>query len=669
MKKLFRSLVRNESGQGVLLTVLILLALGAILTVPLLSLMSTGLEAGRLHEEKTDKFYAADAGVEDAMYKIKYNLLPDWMQGVWGEYAYSHDPYEYSIEPEINGKNTKVVIQPIWVLEGLETLKPGQRREPHDDLVTVGDVRAPGEYQVTIIRSEDFPGDLKLVRIGCWLPGGVEYINGSSNLEEDPTEPYYCVPQTFDHNGGTAITWDFAPAISYDELPGSTNQKVVTLNFTPEEEVGLQGSFSWTRTNRNDIYLSWDVDTKLYKITSTATDPVTNTLTTVTAYTSKNEFRKLGSAISGDYEATGNTWMRNADGDSLDRRERLYEETSATISNIPDGATVEKIFLYWSGWQSSPWNVWGMTEEQRQALPSDYIVNEVQLKVEVPGAPADVFNEMVTASLSQVLPNGNPGSPHGWSYSCLIDVTDLLKDFFADNDVDFVGNATYTVGHAHLSGSGTPLYYWKDNHYKEPVVARTHYPLGSPYDSYGDQDEWSYAGWSVVVIYTSPQTEGHQLYIYDTFRYCDNAQTLNFTIKNFLAPQDVIDDPEAARITCFVGEGDSIYGAGNYEDYCWSHYHVHDWDCLKLNGYYLSDLINPWNNVWNSQSNVMPGLSIDGIDIDTFSAGYPIIKPGDNIAQVELPTGVDSWNLVYIILSFRSETTTGGLLTYEIEAG
>jgi hypothetical protein len=669
MKKLLRSLVRNESGQGVLLTVLIMVGLGALITVPLLDLMGTGLEAGRGHEERTDEFYAADAGVEDAMYKIKYNQLPDWLQSDWGESAYAHEPYEYSIEPQINGKNTTVAIEPIWVLEGLETPSPQQRREPHDDLITVGNVLDPGQYQIKLIRSEDFPGQLKIERIGCWLPGGFDYVPGSSNLEEDETEAYYCVPQTFAHQGGTAITWDFAQAISYDDLPGLINEKVVTFNYTPQQEP--QGTFSWMRTNRNDIYLSWDVACKLYEVTSTATDPVTGTLTTVTAYTSKDEFRKPGSAIAGDYQATGNTLMRDANIPPDYMRERVYEETSATISNVPDNATVEKIFLYWSGWKSSPWNVWGMTEEQQQALPANNKVDVVQFTVEVPGFPAVVFDETVTASLSQVLPNGNPGDPHGWSYSCYVDVTDLLTTFFEDNGVDFVGNATYTVGHAYLSGSGTKLYQWKDNHYNEPVVARTHYPLGSPYDWTGYyQDEWSYAGWSVVVIYTSPQTEGHQLYIYDTFRYCDNAQTLNFTIKNFLAPQDVIDDPQAARITCFVGEGDEIYGAGHYEQYCWSHYGVHDWDCLKLNGYYLSDVgINPWNNVWNSQSNVMPTLSIDGIDIDVFSAGYPIIEPGDNVAQVELPTGIDSWNLVYIILSFRSETTTGGFLSYEVEAG
>jgi hypothetical protein len=242
----------------------------------------------------------------------------------------------------------------------------------------------------------------------------------------------------------------------------------------------------------------------------------------------------------------------------------------------------------------------------------------------------------------------------------------------SSSDVYAVGDSGTML---HYDGSawslmvGRELYQWKESHSGETIIDWTNYPLGSPRDPDGYQDEWSYAGWSAVVIYTSPQTKGHQLYIYDTFRYCDNAQTLNFTIKNFLAPQDVLYDPAAARMTCFVGEGDVIYGAGQYDYECLAEYGVHDWDCLILNDYYLSDATNPWNNVWNSKSNIMAGRFIDGIDIDTFNATYPIIEPGDNTAEVSMPTGLDSWNLVYIVLSFRSETTTGGLLSYEIEVG
>jgi hypothetical protein len=80
---------------------------------------------------------------------------------------------------------------------------------------------------------------------------------------------------------------------------------------------------------------------------------------------------------------------------------------------------------------------------------------------------------------------------------------------------------------------------------------------------------------------------------------------------------------------------------------------------MKFNGYYMSDAVNPRYNVWNSKSSGLGGQLIDGVDIDSFNVSNPIIDPGDTSAQVQLGTGIDCWNLIYILLSFRSEY--GGL--------
>jgi hypothetical protein len=232
------------------------------------------------------------------------------------------------------------------------------------------------------------------------------------------------------------------------------------------------------------------------------------------------------------------------------------------------------------------------------------------------------------------------------------------------------------VGHWDISASQSStyrykLYNWKDNHVNEgtppPTIYYARYPLGSPTDGDqtdseyghdeddGDEDELSYAAWSVIVIYSSPSSTGHHLYLFDEFLYCSTDETLEFTIKGFLAPDDVVNDPNAARLTCFVGEGD---------------YHYSDGDNLLLNGHYLNgDSINPINNVWNSKSNVLSGATThEGIDIDMFTAGGgTIIQPGDTEAEVDIPTGTDCWNLVYIVLSFSSEITTGGVIDYKIE--
>ena len=85
MAKLRKMLTRpgkNESGQGVLAIVLLLLMLGAVILTPLLVFMSTGVKAGQVYESKLQEFYAADSGVEAAMCEISQNdtnpIVPDY---------------------------------------------------------------------------------------------------------------------------------------------------------------------------------------------------------------------------------------------------------------------------------------------------------------------------------------------------------------------------------------------------------------------------------------------------------------------------------------------------------------------------------------------------------------------------------------------------------------
>jgi hypothetical protein len=71
MKTVVKGVIRNEKGY-LLITVLILLVVGGLILAPLLGLMSTGLLAGKVYEKKMDELYAADAGVEDAIWKIMH---------------------------------------------------------------------------------------------------------------------------------------------------------------------------------------------------------------------------------------------------------------------------------------------------------------------------------------------------------------------------------------------------------------------------------------------------------------------------------------------------------------------------------------------------------------------------------------------------------------------
>jgi hypothetical protein len=70
MKTTVKRIIRDEKGT-VMILALILLVVGGLILAPMLGLMTTGLIAGQVYERKTDELYAADAGVENAIWMIQ----------------------------------------------------------------------------------------------------------------------------------------------------------------------------------------------------------------------------------------------------------------------------------------------------------------------------------------------------------------------------------------------------------------------------------------------------------------------------------------------------------------------------------------------------------------------------------------------------------------------
>ena len=93
-----KRLIRDEKGQAMLLAVILLLISG--LTVSsLLSYTGTGVVTGRVYESKVAELYAADAGVEDAVWKIQMGeveLCPG-----------QSDTYNMT---DVNGKTVEVTV-------------------------------------------------------------------------------------------------------------------------------------------------------------------------------------------------------------------------------------------------------------------------------------------------------------------------------------------------------------------------------------------------------------------------------------------------------------------------------------------------------------------------------------------------------------------------------
>jgi len=105
MKTIVKRLVRDEKGASLVL-VLILLLIGGLIIGPLLSYMGTGLITAKVYETRTAELYAADAGVEDAIWKIQHGETPVCA-------AYRSWTYPSPLDPPIilNGKSVQVTIE------------------------------------------------------------------------------------------------------------------------------------------------------------------------------------------------------------------------------------------------------------------------------------------------------------------------------------------------------------------------------------------------------------------------------------------------------------------------------------------------------------------------------------------------------------------------------
>jgi len=254
----------------------------------------------------------------------------------------------------------------------------------------------------------------------------------------------------------------------------------------------------------------------------------------------------------------------------------------------------------------------------------------------------------IYAKNPKVLENG----PNDFSYSCKADVTALVQEFTEH------GNATYTVGD--VDGD-----------------------IGS---------QWSYAGWSLIIIYSSPETQRYQLFSFDNFLYiAPHSGGLSFPISGFLVPDPIPGEVNAAKITCFVGDGDDFYSgdfiAINAPEGLEGHqitnsYKLWDGVTLPAPSYppYMPNNSSSPNNVWNGRSEGFGGSFIDGVDIDTFYVpwGDPpsdgLLKPGDSSATIVLNFAdpnddyAELINFIYIIISFRSRAVTGGTISYIIDS-
>jgi hypothetical protein len=666
--KLLTRMMRKQAGQALPMA-LILMLLGGFLVVPLLDLTTTNLNATRVIDLHTREMYAADAGVEDALWYLQSE-----------ERVAIKNPTNtwpippYNLDENINSKDVQVTIDHAWLLSSYRQMpatEPKPSPDPtyiyyaNDHWTTIGALDIDANPRNKFIADISTDQTAQVDHIGVWLPQGYSYlgnvtINGVTHAQNALVkDPNFQDPL----RGGTALIWIYS-GIAFKSLsdialpppgggvtPAAKFPPSVRLSFdysvTPFKEA--RGFFPWITLTSGKI--SWDADAGFYHVVSVGTTPETGTNTMVEAYVPKGVIRYVSgssgasSAIQGDYIVIGNSLMTSCWRSSsqvgppcsydctYNCHGKYFSESSATVNAnaVPSDAKIQKVYLYWTAWQ----NTSHTTADTEATLK----VNDILVGT----------NGTVTADTWYVLPtkDGN-GNRTGYQYASFADVTDLVKAKTAPN---------YAVNNAKFTVSGV---------YANPATSC----------SGASSNIWlqaTNAGWSMIIIYSSTSAQVHQIYMYNQLAYLWglNGASEEFTIVGFQTPTSNRD----AKVGYFVAEGDPQISPDYFQ-----FQGQHSANYVYLGDHNTSDP-NPYNNVYNSYSTATgftpstldgqaPG-TISGIDLDIYTQDKDgnslsnIVQGGDTWAKIRVNSvgsgnGCDGIMITYVIFSVSSTAIPAG---------
>jgi hypothetical protein len=679
MKSLIRML-RKEAGQALPLA-LILVFLGTAVVIPTLYFTTTNLKSTQAVDRKTLEAYAADAGINDALWHLQSDERLALINplGTW--------PVEYNLKDdlgrdEVNDKDVTVNIDRAWVLGGLPDV-PATMQEADDtnanlQYAVMGSLNNVNHANYIVnISTNEAASEVFLDHIGVWLPEGYEYVPDSVTINGvpigGPGTNYGLVKNPDDQTplrGGTALIWDYwgesfqtlssiaPPPPGGGWTPAQKYPPSIRLSFnytnnpvvTPFREA--QAFFPWIKLATGN-HIAWDTENRFFHVVSTGTTPETNSHTIVDAYVPAGVTRYVpgsgsgeGAAIGGDYITIGNSlmtacWHRTGwwwnyvytVGPPCDytatnnEHGKQFSESSATINldAVPTDAQIEMAYLYWTAW----WTTNGA---------------DTEATLSVNGAPV-AGGGTVTANTWYVLP---PPGLSGYQYACFANVTDAVKAITTT-----VNGTIFTVGGVSAV----------------PASA----PDGST------QNQLANAGWSMVIIYSSQDEDVgvHQIYLYDQLAYLYAGQSV-FTITGFLAPEVGTRD---AKVGAFVAEGDPQrkpdyfeFKGQQFTDYVYLGDHASSTPENRTT-------TNPWDNVYNGFStatgftpSTLDGQAagtISGVDLDSYTQDKDanplsnIVLPNDTSANIRVNSSNTQYNadaimVVYIIFSVRSNTPPAG---------
>ncbi len=261
MFKKLRRILKAEIGQALPIT-LALLVIGGLTIVPSLNLTFSSAKSSRMLEANIKGNYAADAGVEDALWSLANSMSPS-----------------SQLPENINDMqvNIQTVDKGTYTVYLSEFIEPGE----HSDYLGVsGNITwDPGAdaYKYTIWvtwQAESGGPTIHLEEVGARIPVGYTYQAGSAadfteNLSTDEPEA------TLDSQGAYLLNWELGTPAPYV----SEEQPVQTQVFYITGAGNLDDYYTWVVANRSDIGAVGEITGTAYQITATAICPETGDAT------------------------------------------------------------------------------------------------------------------------------------------------------------------------------------------------------------------------------------------------------------------------------------------------------------------------------------------------------------------------------------------------------
>lgn len=259
VKEIFFNLIKKQNGVA-LPVVLAMFAIGSFLIVPSINYMATNLKAGLITKAEFKGILAADAGVEDALWKIK-NEDTDFLE-----------PYTIT---DINGMSVDIDIDEVDIIAG-ETVNSGDKDE---DLVVGANVTYnEGIYSYVLSVFYAGTGLVNIVQILIDFPPGVDYVLDSTST--NITLPENSEP-TVSGSPTTGITLVWVNGSQPKIGSGETKYHCFELSG-PAGIEGVEGH-GFVSAQRQDVGDVWIGDVTPYSITAQAKDDSEAVVATIRA--------------------------------------------------------------------------------------------------------------------------------------------------------------------------------------------------------------------------------------------------------------------------------------------------------------------------------------------------------------------------------------------------